>query len=353
MSFQEMTHLTVHRSRLSISRWRLLTLLGGIAAVLLAVGLAVNPAGYAVVPDLVASAWSQLHGLPWTAAPLLLMIAAVYYLATAAGVVAASTTPLSFRVTLRVQLAASAANRIAPSGLGAAAVNTRYLSRAGASVRTAIGTIAAISLAGVLAQLVVVGGLVLVGPALGISGGADEIGTLTGRLTAPLVAAVRWPLWCQLLVLGFVVIALAALVIRRHRRGQQHARDARDELLMTAKHLAAHPRRLMVLFAASGATATLMAFGFVVTARLADSPSTASSGALFIGYLLGGAAGAVGPTPSGVGTTDAALTAVLTISGMPLGSAVQAVLLFRLVTFWLPPALGAVLLPGLRKNHVL
>ena len=46
------------------------------------------------------------------------------------------------------------------------------------------------------------------------------------------------------------------------------------------------------------------------------------------------------PTPGGVGAVEAVLLAALTGVGVPSGSALAAVVLYRLATFWLP------ILPG-------
>ena len=48
----------------------------------------------------------------------------------------------------------------------------------------------------------------------------------------------------------------------------------------------------------------------------------------------------VAPTPGGVGATEAALAAGYSAVGVPPEIAISAVLLFRLLTFWLP------ILPG-------
>ena len=44
--------------------------------------------------------------------------------------------------------------------------------------------------------------------------------------------------------------------------------------------------------------------------------------------------------PGGLGAVEAALSAGLTAAGIPGGIAVSSVLLFRLMTFWLPPSRG-------------
>jgi len=55
-------------------------------------------------------------------------------------------------------------------------------------------------------------------------------------------------------------------------------------------------------------------------------------------YLTGSAIGSIIPTPGGFGAVEAGLTAGLTAAGVPV--AVSAVLLFRLLTFWLTIPFG-------------
>jgi uncharacterized protein (TIRG00374 family) len=57
-------------------------------------------------------------------------------------------------------------------------------------------------------------------------------------------------------------------------------------------------------------------------------------------YLAGATLGQAAPTPGGLGAVEAALSAGLTAGGLDAGIAVSAVLLFRLVTFWLPTVPG-------------
>jgi uncharacterized protein (TIRG00374 family) len=70
-------------------------------------------------------------------------------------------------------------------------------------------------------------------------------------------------------------------------------------------------------------------------------------------YLTGIAVGSILPTPGGIGGVEAALTAGLTAAGLPGAVAVSSVLLFRLLTFWLPVPVGWVALNYLERKQVL
>ena len=57
-------------------------------------------------------------------------------------------------------------------------------------------------------------------------------------------------------------------------------------------------------------------------------------------FLAGNALGSAAPTPGGVGAVEAALIAGLITVGVPKEVAAPAVLLFRLLTLWLPVVPG-------------
>ena len=53
-------------------------------------------------------------------------------------------------------------------------------------------------------------------------------------------------------------------------------------------------------------------------------------------YLIGASVASVAPTPGGMGAIEAALVSGLVAAGLTNAAAVPAVILFRLITFWLP-----------------
>lgn len=69
-------------------------------------------------------------------------------------------------------------------------------------------------------------------------------------------------------------------------------------------------------------------------------------------YLVGSTVGAAVPTPGGVGGVEAALIAVLTGAGVDSATAAAAVVVFRLVTYWLPVIPGYICLRYSRKAEL-
>ena len=66
-------------------------------------------------------------------------------------------------------------------------------------------------------------------------------------------------------------------------------------------------------------------------------------------YLAGTAIAAASPTPGNLGAVELTLTAGLTGIGVPPATAFAGVLLYRLLTFWLPIVPGFLALGSLRK----
>jgi uncharacterized protein (TIRG00374 family) len=79
----------------------------------------------------------------------------------------------------------------------------------------------------------------------------------------------------------------------------------------------------------------------------------ASLPAIAVVFLTGNAIGSAVPTPGGLGAIEAALTAGLTAAGLPGSEALSAVLVFRLITFWLPIPIGWVALGYLQRHDAL
>jgi uncharacterized protein (TIRG00374 family) len=67
---------------------------------------------------------------------------------------------------------------------------------------------------------------------------------------------------------------------------------------------------------------------------------TGSWAAISLVYLAGSTLGQAAPTPGGVGAVETVMTAGLVATGLDGGIALSAVLLFRLLTFWLPTIPG-------------
>jgi uncharacterized membrane protein YbhN (UPF0104 family) len=111
---------------------------------------------------------------------------------------------------------------------------------------------------------------------------------------------------------------------------------------------------LITLLTTSGLTTLILGFAFAAsTAMVPDPRPTIVLGGLLVAFMLAAAAGTSVPIPAGLGTTEAALIAVLVTTHVPAGHVVQVVLIFRLVTFWLSAVLALLALRHLHRHHAI
>jgi uncharacterized membrane protein YbhN (UPF0104 family) len=312
------------------------------------------------VSDLWGSASASARNLgrmPWPIAPVLVIVAGFHYVAAAIALRAASGLRLPLREATWVQLAAAAANRLTPAGLGGATVNARYLRRRNVGTSQALATVGVLGALGAGADMLVFAGLVGAGQWVGISGGSHELAALGAKLSGPwhTVSRLPWPVLAAIAmaIAGGGAEALRRSRQRRHQAGQEANASSPKAAWTLLTDLLRQPRRFATLLAASGATTLLLAAAFSITALAASPSSKLSFGGLLMGYLIGGAVGTAVPTPAGVGSTEAALIAVLLVAHVPTATAISSVLLFRLVTFWTPAVVGLVAVRSLRRRALL
>jgi uncharacterized protein (TIRG00374 family) len=70
---------------------------------------------------------------------------------------------------------------------------------------------------------------------------------------------------------------------------------------------------------------------------------------ILMGYLIGQLGGAL-PLPGGIGGIDGGLLGTLVVYGVDAAPAAAAVLLYRVILFWLPLLIGAVAFVSLRRS---
>ena len=284
--------------------------------------------------------------LRWQYTAAVVGLAGLHYVATAVAARAAAGVPLPLAETVLVQLGAAAANRLTPAGLGGSALTARYLTRRGLHTSSAIGAVAALAVLGAPADLLVLAIVVLAGPWLGLGGGSHEIGLLTAHV-ARFLAPIH-TLWFWAAVVG--AGATCVWVVRR--RNGRIGRWSR--FWLPIRGLLRRPRALATLLMASGCTTLALGFAFVATTAMVPGPQPmARLGSLLVAFLIAAATGSSVPIPSGLGSTEAALVAALLSMHVPASHAVEQVLIFRLLTFWLPAIAGVLVTRHLYRRRAL
>jgi len=226
---------------------------------------------------------------------------------------------LSFVRTVLAQVASSFVTLVTPAAVGGAALNVRYLQRrkippAVAAASVGVSQVVALVLHTVLLVIFV---------------------AITGARSHSL----RPPNWAYWVIAGLVAAALIVLALPRGRRLlRARLGPALGQVWPRLVAMVQRPAKL-----AEGIGGALMLTGCYIFCLAAcvlavggHIPLTSAA----VVYLTGAALGSAVPTPGGLGAVEAALAAGLTATGLAAATAVSAVLLFRLLTFWLPVPVG-------------
>lgn len=287
---------------------------------------------YALLPQLgeLPAAWEALRG----ADPILLGAAILAsmgtYLAAGLSLAGASPASLPYPRAVAGAVAGSFASRLAPGGLGRLGLDIRLMTRAGASRAEAVAGETMLSVSGGVVHA-------LATVVLAIGYGRD-------------IAGNALPDGGPLLVGALAVVAVAGILSTRTEKGRELLRHAK-EALRAVRETASDPQRVTQLLA--GALLLNAAYIMALDHAVGAVGGDVGPGAVALVYLGGSAFAAVSPTPGGLGAVEAALVAGLTVVGVGTPQAVAGVLLFRLLTYWLPTLPGWLAFRALRaRGHL-
>jgi uncharacterized membrane protein YbhN (UPF0104 family)/tRNA A-37 threonylcarbamoyl transferase component Bud32 len=278
-----------------------------------------------------ASLGSALRAADWRWALAALGLSAATYVGASLSVSGFVTEKLSFVRTVLVQLASSFVTLVTPAAVGGVALNVRYLQRRKIPGPAAV---ASIGLSQVVALVL---HILLLAVFAAITGAADK-------------NPIHPPTWSYFVVGGLVVVAGGALALPSGRRlVRARLTPTFGQVLPRLVEVAQRPTKLAEGF--GGALLLSIAYIFCLATCVAAFGSSVPFAKIGFVYLTGSALGSIIPTPGGLGAVEAALTAGLIAAGVPAGVAGAAVLLFRLLTFWLPVPVGWVALNYLERQH--
>jgi uncharacterized membrane protein YbhN (UPF0104 family) len=235
---------------------------------------------------------------------------------------------------LATQFAAAAANHLLPTGLGAGAVNLRFLTVCGVPLARSSAALALYLLAESVARLTLLTVLFLAFP--------DAL-----RLGDLLPAGAVGPL----LVTAAAVLVLAAGLLLGVRRLRTAVSAFLRTALSEARSVHTRPARALALWGGSLAFPVLQAAGLAAVGQALRLPVPPAHMAL--AYLAATVAVALVPTPGGLGSVEAALIVALVAAGGPVVVATAVVLAYRIITVWLPLLPGALTLGALVRMKVI
>ncbi|MFI5683542.1 YbhN family protein [Streptomyces sp. NPDC051636] len=242
--------------------------------------------------------------------------------------------PLPGRRLLATQFAAGAANHLLPTGLGASAVNLRFMTVCGVPLARSSAALALYMLAECVGRLTLLAALLIAFP------GALRLGSL-------LPAGALGPLLLGAGALPAVAVAALLLVRRLRTAGCSFLRTALGE----ARSVHACPARAVALWGGSLAFPALQAAALAAVGRALGLPVPPAHMAL--AYLAATVAVALVPTPGGLGSVEAALIVALVAVGGPASVATAVVLAYRIITVWVPLVPGAVTLAALVRLKII
>jgi len=227
---------------------------------------------------------------------------------------------LKLHRTLAAQLAGNFATLVSPPTIGSIAINVRYLQRSGLHPALAAASV------GVSQVLAFVFHIVLLF-AFGIAAGTTAEHTFNP------------PRWVVIAVVVVVILMLASLAVPYVRK--QISARVLPLLKEVGPRLATVAQRPAKLAEGIGGILLLnLAFVGVLYASIEAFGGSMAIAVVAVVYLAGATLGQAAPTPGGLGAVEAALVAGLTAGGLDAGIAVSAVLLYRLITFWIPTIPG-------------
>ena len=273
----------------------------------------------------------------WGLVLLGLMLAQATNYTDAVALVKIAPKPVPIGITTIEQFAIGFVNMAVPSAAGRIATNARYFQKFGISPVTSAASGAITGFLGFIAQIILIVLTIVVG-----SGSIDVSNLEGGGAVLRLVAMV---------VVIAVVAVIAVLVVRPWRHWVlDHIRGPLSQTKMAFATLK-NPRLAIKAFGAAFATEVLYGAGFAMCV-LSMGGSITLGEALFINVAVSLFAGLM-PIPGGIGVSEAGLTAGLAAIGVPTDIAVGAVIVWRLVSYYLPPTWGYVSLRWLTKHDYL
>ena len=256
----------------------------------------------------------------WRWAAVALVLSALTFIAAAWSLSGFVPEKLALHRTILAQLAGSFATLVSPPTIGSIAINVRFLQKAGLHPALAAASVG-------VAQVMAFVAHILLLFAFGIAAGTQADHTFNP------------PQWAVILVVVFVIVVLALLAVPAVRR--LIAKRVQPTLKEVIPRLVTVVQRPLKLLEGIGGILLLnFAFIGVLYACVLAFGGEMNVAVVAVVYLAGATLGQAAPTPGGLGAVEAALSAGLTAGGLDAGTAVSAVLLFRLVTFWLPTIPG-------------
>ena len=265
---------------------------------------------------------TELRTANWWWALLGLAATGLTYVGAAAALWACADGLVSLPGLMVMQVANKFAATTTPAGVGGLALSARYLQKGGI---TPLRSTTAVALQQSVQVITHIGLLIFFSTAAGVSA---NLSRFVPSVTVIYLAAG--------VVLGLIGTFL--LVPKLRHWLATAVRPRLQELLGDLMALAREPKRLALIML--GCAATTLGNAFALWASIEAFGGNTSFITVTVVTMVGGTLASAAPTPGGVGAVEAALIGGLAAFGMAAAVAVPSVLLYRVLTTWLPVFAG-------------
>ncbi|MFI8002320.1 lysylphosphatidylglycerol synthase domain-containing protein [Streptomyces sp. NPDC086010] len=255
----------------------------------------------------------------WVAAAL--GFSALSYVAAAMSLLGFVPERVPFGKTVLAQVAGSFVKIVAPAAVGGVALNTRFLQRAGVRPGLAVASVGASQLFGLGCHILLLA----------------LFGYLTGTEKTPDSLTPSRTVIAGLLTVAVLVLVVTAIPFLR-KFVVTRVRSLFAGVVPRMLDVVQRPQKLITGIGGMVLLTGLFVLCLDASIRAFSGPGVPqlSYASIAVVFLAGNALGSAAPTPGGVGAVEGALTLGLIAVGLPKEVAAPAVLLYRVMTLWLP-----------------
>ena len=263
-----------------------------------------------------------------------LAISASTYVGAAAALWASADESVNFWRLSIAQVANTFAATTTPAGVGGLALSTRILQKSGLSTTRATTAVALQQSMQVIMHVVL---LIFFSTAAGA--GTDLSHFVPNSTVLYLIAGAA---------LGIVGVFLLVPNLRRWLSTSVTPRL--KEIITDIIEVAREPKRMGLIVL--GCTGTTLGAALALWSSVEAFGGHATFVTVTVVTMVGGTLASAAPTPGGVGAVEAALIGGLAAFGIPAAVSVPSVLLYRVLTCWLPVFIGWPVMQWLTRNDM-
>lgn len=278
---------------------------------------------------------SELGSANWWWAALGLIVSILKYIGAAMALWACAGASVNLKNLLLMQIANTFAATTTPAGVGGLALSVRFLQQSGLGAVRATAAVAMQQTVQVVTHVTL---LIFFSVAAGVS--ADLSNMVPDATVLYLVGGV---------LLGLLGVSIFLPTVRRWLRNE--VRPQLAEVVTQLKELGRSPLRLFMIV--GGCAATTLGAALALWTSIEAFGGSTTFVTVTVVTMIGGTLASAAPTPGGVGAVEAALIGGLAAFGVPASIAVPSVLLYRVLTCWLPVFIGWPIMRWLTKKDMI